>query len=900
MSWTTLLWPWLLCSALTSSLILGPALAAMRLLRQPAEWILVAQLALIACVAAPLLQSLPGLSRWQLALRRSEPAVQVAEGPGLADLARSDRPRQPRLVGDDPALPRPERSDGELASAAGASASLTGLVGSIPWIALACTLYLAAVGALALRWLVGLGQLARLSRRTPAAPEAVHRLLLAVGGKAARNTAVRVSDEIAVPITFSWRRPVIVVPRALLQPGQEDALRAGLAHEWSHVAHGDIWWWHLATLLQVVVCHQPLVWLLRRRLRLAQDHLADERAAGEVGADVYAEQLLQAARNRGSWRLGAALGLHGARTNLARRVAMMLDDRHPLRQRCRRSSLGAALAVCAALLGLSTLVVVSQPERATAQVERAAEKAPPEAATKEVSPDSLTFPGRVVERDTKQPLEGATVTVRRSALTSAEDRLLEETQHSTNSKGEYEFRITQEQAANPRLYLEVDVRHPSHVQRNVGYSYELVRKDARLGERPFYEEIALVPGESIQGQLLSPEGNPVANAEVQVYSEYVGADQTEYGSWGETRSDEQGRFKTLVATPGAAVLWLIPDNYVPETHLLDTRGDLGRFTLKEGIRLKGRVLNEAGTPLTGVPVEANSIPSALRVGGHYVADRIRRQSTTDAEGAFELAPLPPGKYDLAPIRFEDNGHNHRFVETPAVFLPQEVVLASGVEPTPLEIRGLPSVLIEGQILDSQGKPTRGHYSRLWAKFAGKTFHSEVPCDESGRVSVRVPKGLEEAKLYLQSNVRSALRHRLAPGGPVSNQTVIELGKLDSDVHGIEILRYAAPILVLNAVTEDGRPAEGFKPRLSYITMDNPKDPKARWISGVEGDVNFEKQENGGWRSDGMLPDEEVIVRVEADGYEPLEQIMRFAEGSETELKATLKKAAAQATPEKPQ
>ena len=80
--------------------------------------------------------------------------------------------------------------------------------------------------------------------------------------------------------------------------------------------------------------YQPLFWWLRRQLRLCQDYLADDRAAALASAEDYATYLvrLAIASERSALQ---ALGVSDRRSNLYRRVAMLVQDHEPLEHRCR-------------------------------------------------------------------------------------------------------------------------------------------------------------------------------------------------------------------------------------------------------------------------------------------------------------------------------------------------------------------------------------------------------------------------------------------------------------------------------------------------------------------------------------------------------------------------------------
>src|SRR5262249_14014373 len=125
--------------------------------------------------------------------------------------------------------------------------------------------------------------------------------------------------------------------------------------------------------------------------------------------------------------------------------------------------------------------------------------------------ETLHYKGTVVDKDTGRPIAGATVVVRRSIYRSEENRVLQETGHTTGADGTYSFTIPPEQSASPYLYIELDVEHPDYATRaGFGYALSMTRKNEKLNERPFFETIELRPAKPITGRVETPEGEPAA------------------------------------------------------------------------------------------------------------------------------------------------------------------------------------------------------------------------------------------------------------------------------------------------------------------------------------------------------------------------------------------------------
>ena len=228
-----------------------------------------------------------------------------------------------------------------------------------------------------------------------------------IAGPGADRVRLLVGDAVDAPVALTGWRPVIVLPASACD---RESLAYGLAHEWSHVERGDVWRWYLVALAQIVLFYQPLFWWLRRQLRLAQDYLADARAAAQAAEPTdYAQYLVTLARRRLAVP-ALALGITDRRSNLTRRVHMLVLNHTPLSRRCRLAwTCGTAIVAVALVAGLSAV-------RLTAAAPGAAEEPKPEAKKPADAPkgEKLNYTGKVTDKDTGKAIAGAVVTVRRS------------------------------------------------------------------------------------------------------------------------------------------------------------------------------------------------------------------------------------------------------------------------------------------------------------------------------------------------------------------------------------------------------------------------------------------------------------------------------------------------------
>jgi beta-lactamase regulating signal transducer with metallopeptidase domain len=203
-------------------------------------------------------------------------------------------PPAPNSAGTAARFPRPDGSPRAAISA-------------IDWQAFAIGLYLAVVGGLLLRLVIGLALTWRLLRRG-------RRL----DAEWAAGCDVRVCAAVATPVTFGT---TILLPAECLD-WSPIKRRAVLAHERSHVARGDFHVLLLATLHRAIFWFSPFSWWLLNELAETAELVSDDAAIETLGdRPCYAEILLDVASSARQISAGVAM----ARTrSVVRRVEHIL------------------------------------------------------------------------------------------------------------------------------------------------------------------------------------------------------------------------------------------------------------------------------------------------------------------------------------------------------------------------------------------------------------------------------------------------------------------------------------------------------------------------------------------------------------------------------------------------
>ena len=365
MPWSESLYWWLVYSALVSLVVLAIGSTAVLLCRQPARRLRIIELSLAGCLIAPLLGMIPGYPQLTIVWRHAAPPQpQAISTPLPTGQVAAPVVSQPEFVLHS-VLDMPPIATGEPTETPARAWNVSlWLVG----------LYFLGVAIGIAWWLVGMAALVRIISTARAAPPHCRQLLAQIAGR--RSARVRlltsrlakqpfVSVGVAVqlpPRRAAWGRAVIVLPENLCD--DEQAVRWALAHEWTHIERRDFRAWFVAGLARVLFFYQPLVWWLRRQLRLCQDYVADALASRQAAQpEDYAEFLTRQAAAGFLHPAMVGLGMGFSKSELYRRVVMLVQNR-PLESRPPR--LWTVSVTCAALLLVATVAALTiSPRRAT-------------------------------------------------------------------------------------------------------------------------------------------------------------------------------------------------------------------------------------------------------------------------------------------------------------------------------------------------------------------------------------------------------------------------------------------------------------------------------------------------------------------------------------------------------
>jgi bla regulator protein BlaR1 len=232
------------------------------------------------------------------------------------------------------------------------------------WISIAARVYLLVATFLLVSLAIGVLRLRRMANRGEVWLEGTARMNeIALAANIRRAALVVASPDVAVPLTFGFRRSTIVVPDAAREWSADELTRA-LRHELEHVRRED-WLLQLAARVACAVYWpHPLVWTAWRRFCLEAERACDDAVVGFSEPAAYAGQLVSLARNLRGFNPVPALGM-ASRSKLAQRVSAILD---PTQRRGPHGQLSAAIV----LVLLLALLVGVAPARLIAAVAEAA------------------------------------------------------------------------------------------------------------------------------------------------------------------------------------------------------------------------------------------------------------------------------------------------------------------------------------------------------------------------------------------------------------------------------------------------------------------------------------------------------------------------------------------------
>ena len=164
------------------------------------------------------------------------------------------------------------------------------------------------------------------------------------------EASLLLSDEIASPVTFGWRRPVVLLP-AVFPSMDRRVQEAILCHEIMHVRRRDWVFTVVEEMVRAVFWFHPAIWWLLGEIGLAREQEVDRLAIGITKQrEEYMDALLAIAGGAGLDLAPAPLFLR--KRHLKQRVVLILKEAQMSKTRL-ISALAAGLGILAAACWLA-------------------------------------------------------------------------------------------------------------------------------------------------------------------------------------------------------------------------------------------------------------------------------------------------------------------------------------------------------------------------------------------------------------------------------------------------------------------------------------------------------------------------------------------------------------------
>ena len=237
--------------------------------------------------------------------------------------------------------------------------------------ALLFAVWLLGAAAFLARSLVGLWSMHRLARHSQDVARGALLALLHEGCARLdiqRPVRLLVSRRAVIPMTWGWRRPVVLLPAAS-STWSAERQAVVLQHELAHVRRADVVTQLIAQVVCAIYWFNPMVWIGAYRLRVERERACDDEVL-RMGTrpSVYATHLLEIAAAFRAPALSAPAVAMAKRSQLEGRLLAILD---PTARRAfpRAAAMVAVVTLSGAAVVVSAVTPTTRTERAVARTE---------------------------------------------------------------------------------------------------------------------------------------------------------------------------------------------------------------------------------------------------------------------------------------------------------------------------------------------------------------------------------------------------------------------------------------------------------------------------------------------------------------------------------------------------
>ncbi len=577
-----------------------------------------------------------------------------------------------------------------------------------PWSILALLIlasHALAVFYFAFQWFTGRIHLRNIIRRAHESEEQVKEVWKQITGRRGESVRILTTTDVGTPMVFGWLHPIVLIPVSLAK-GDRDALRYCLAHEWSHVASGDLFRWQLINACRYLFWYQPLYWRLRRELQICQDLIADDLASGTtdhgLGRIEYSELLMKIAQQGHREKFTGAIALFEPSSQLARRVHRLIEQGQSLRLRSTRSFYwiaGSLLLAGSFLLGSIRLGTAHADQDAAVDPVALETQATDASQTESTPPASemRTFRG-LVHDEVGDPVSDAKLWLQLDT-----DRVVAGT---TDETGRFELKYSVDWLKQRRMGLmeTVWVHAPGYYVQS-RYVYSFVR-DTPNEECKFH----LVPETKFNLRILEPDEQPSVGLLVKPV---IGPSEVQDSLSAHTDPDG---YVTLSGMESFSVQF-DHERLGIQTFEIDKEDPNRELKLKPVGSIRGRIISpnpewarglsvtvntsSNAEPREAEPKQANQVPPVLPPAfARRSSNRVlgSAKAVTDDEGRFEVPIIAIGTVGSVDVLID------RSLPVRPRRATERFQLAAG-ETVEVEYSLVPAPLVRGTVVSkSTGKP----------------------------------------------------------------------------------------------------------------------------------------------------------------------------------------------------
>ncbi|HEY4592875.1 MAG TPA: carboxypeptidase regulatory-like domain-containing protein, partial [Thermoanaerobaculia bacterium] len=213
--------------------------------------------------------------------------------------------------------------------------------------------------------------------------------------------------------------------------------------------------------------------------------------------------------------------------------------------------------------------------------------------------------------------------------------------------------------------------------------------------------VQLAPGGAVHGMVVDPQGEPIADAEVQA----KGADR-DGQAFRESRPGDVGAGSAVTAADGSFTLEDLAPGVALDVSVTHPGYGPGgapgvavpsetpiRVVLQPVARVSGHVLGPDGKPVAGASVALHESPRRLGGAFFQASSRHLHEGVTDDEGAFAFADVAPG-----PFQMSASAPGHQRAEL------RGLEVKPGQDLSGIAIQLPAGATVEGRVTSTEGKP----------------------------------------------------------------------------------------------------------------------------------------------------------------------------------------------------